>query len=160
MVSVVNRPNGRREIQFTDAAGKRQTVRLGKIPKRAAESFKIRVEELLAAQTSKQAIEIDTSRWVARLDDVMASRLAAVGLIRPRNSALLGDYLDGYSRERTDVKPRTRIKYNATKDYLLEHFGKNRNLREITAGDADDWRRFLNAKGMAENTVRKHLTIA
>jgi integrase len=33
MASVVNRPNGRREVQFTDSAGKRQTVRLGKIPK-------------------------------------------------------------------------------------------------------------------------------
>jgi integrase len=90
----------------------------------------------------------------------MTDRLARVGLVRARESVLLGEFLDGYIAGRTDVKPRTRIKYNATKDYLVHHFGANSNLRHITAGDAGDWRRWLAEKVMAENTIRKHITIA
>ena len=160
MASVVNRPNGRREIQFTDAAGKRQTVRLGKMPKRDAESVKTRIEHLLTSQITKRSLEGDTARWVASLDDVLAGRLAKVGLIRQRESAYLAGYIDAYVAGRTDLKPRTRIKFNATKRYLIEFFKADRNLRDITAGDADDWRVFLLAKGMGENTVRKHTQIA
>jgi hypothetical protein len=160
MASVVNRPNGRREIQFTDAAGKRQTVRLGKMPKRDAESVKTRIEHLLTAQITKRPLEGDTARWVASLDDVLADRLAKVGLIRQRESAYLAGYIDAYIAGRTDLKPRTQIKFNATKGYLIEFFKGDRNLRDITAGDADDWRVFLLAKGMSENTVRKHTQIA
>jgi hypothetical protein len=160
MASVVSRPNGRREIQFTDAAGKRQTVRLGKMPKRDAESIKTRIEHLLTAQITKRPLEGDTARWVASLDDVLADRLAKVGLIRQRESAYLAGYIDAYIAGRTDLKPRTRIKFNATKGYLVEFFKADRNLRDITAGDADDWRVFLLAKEMSENTVRKHTQIA
>jgi len=160
MASVVNRPNGRREVQFTDAAGKRQTVRLGKMPKRDAESVKTRIEHLLTAQITKRPLEGDTARWVASLDDVLADRLAKVGLIRQRESAYLAGYIDAYIAGRTDLKPRTRIKFNATKGYLAEFFTADRNLRDITAGDADDWRVFMLAKSMSENTVRKHTQIA
>jgi len=160
MASVVNRPNGRREIQFTDPSGKRKTIRLGKMPKRNAETVKTRVEHLLTSQISRQPLDGDTAKWVASLDDVLAGRLAAVGLISQRDSAFLGEYIDGYIDSRTDLKPRTRIKFNATRDYLLEFFGGNRNLRDITPGNADDWRVFLLGKGMVENTVRKRTQIA
>ncbi len=114
MASVVNRPNGRREIQFTDATGKRKTVRLGKMSKRDAESVKTRIEHLLTSQITKRPLEGDTARWVASLDDVLADRLAKVGLIRQRESAMLGDFLSGYIASRTDVKPLTEKKYRTT----------------------------------------------
>ncbi len=41
MASIANDPNGRRRLQFTDANGRRQTVRLGKMPKRTAETVKV-----------------------------------------------------------------------------------------------------------------------
>ena len=150
---------GRRKIQFTDANRKRQTVRLGKIPKRDAESIRIRVEALLAAQISKQPIDAETARWVAGLDDVLAERLANVGLLGRRDSVLLADFIDAYAESRTDLKPRTRIKFNATREYLVAFFGADHNIRDITAGHADDWRLFLLEKGLAENTVRKHAQI-
>lgn len=160
MASVVNRPNGRREVQFSDADGKRKTVRLGKMPKRDAESVKIRIEHLLTAQITKRPLEADTARWVATLDEVLADRLAKVGLIRQRESAFLNEYLEGYIAGRTDVKPRTLLKYEAAKAHLIEFFTAGRNLRDITAGDADDWRVFLLRKKLGENTVRKYSQIA
>ena len=160
MASVVNRPNGRREIQFVDAAGKRKTVRLGKMPKRDAESVKTRIEHLLTAKISKRPIEGDTARWVASLDDVLAYRLAKAGLIRQRESAILGDFLTAYIESRTDVKERTLLKYGAAKSHLIDYFGEEKSLRNITAGDADDWRLFLLSKGLGENTTRKYSQIA
>ena len=154
------RKTGRRKIQFTDANRKRQTIRLGKIPKRDAESTKIRVEALLAAQISKQPIDAETARWVAGLDRTLADRLAAVGLLRRRESSVLGDFLSGYIDGRTDVKPLTKAKYSTTRDYLIEFFGVGKCLRDITEGDADEWRRELARKGHAENTIRKHIAVA
>jgi len=63
-------------------------------------------------------------------------------------------------QRRTDLKPRTVVKFNATKEYLVEYFGAGRGLRDITAGHADEWRVFLLEKGLSENTVRKHIQIA
>lgn len=159
MASLVNRKNGRREIQFTDPNGKRQTVRLGKMPKRTAESIKTRIEHLLTAQISKRPIDGDTARWVASLDDMLTSRLAKVGLVRQRESATLGDFLAGYISGRTDVKPLTEMKYRSTESLMVEHFGAGGLLRDIRPGDADDWRRELGSK-RSENTVRKHIAVA
>ncbi|MBT5019382.1 MAG: tyrosine-type recombinase/integrase, partial [Planctomicrobium sp.] len=159
MASISTDTNGNRRLQFTDQNGKRQTVRLGKIPKRAAETIKIRVEHLLTAKLGNQPVDGETARWVAGLDDVMNDRLARVGLIRMRQSALLTQFIEDYIAGRTDLKPRTVIKFKATKDYLVDYFGENRSLREITEGDADQFRLMLKGKGLAENTIRKHLSI-
>ena len=159
MASVVNRPNGRREIQFTDAAGERQTIRLGKMPKRDAESVKTRIEYLLTATISKQPLDGDTAKWVASLDSVMSDRLAKAGLMRQRETALLGTFLAEYIEGRTDVKPLTEKKYRTTNSLLVKFFGAGRMLRDINPGDADDWRRMLK-ETRSENTVRKHIAVA
>ena len=95
------------------------------------------------------------SRWCACRPACQGGRL-----IRQRESAYLASYIDAYIASRTDSKPRTRSKFNTTKTYPVEFFTADQNLRDITAGDADDWRVFLLAKGMSENTVRKHTQIA
>lgn len=127
---------------------------------RDAERVKTFVEHLVNTQITKQPIDGETARWVANIGDVLAEKLAAAGLIKPRTSATLANFIDIYIAGRTDLKPRTIIKFNATKEYLIQHFGAERPLREISSGDADDWRVFLIAKKMSENTVRKHAQIA
>ena len=47
MASISNDPNGRRRILFIGANGKRQAIRLGKVPLRYAESTKVKVEDLV-----------------------------------------------------------------------------------------------------------------
>ena len=155
MASVVNRKNGRREVQFTDADGKRQTVRLGKMPKRDAESVKTRIEHLLTAKITKRPLEGDTARWVASLDDVLAGRLAKVGLIRQRESATLAAFVDGYIQNRSDLKPSTVEHLQRVRHDLVDYFGENRPLREITAADADDFRLALLKRGLGDNTIRR-----
>lgn len=160
MASISKSADGSRMIQFAGRDGKRRSVRLGKMPLRMAESIKRRVECLVAAQLSQHAVDDETSRWVARLDERLADKLARVGLIPQRDSSTLKPFLDGYKLGRADVKSGTKIFYQQTIDKLVEFFGANRQLRDVTAGDADQFRLRLVADGLAENTVRRRCKLA
>jgi integrase len=159
MASLVTRPNGRREIHYIDDNRRRQAVRLGKMPKKSAESVKTHVEQLIVAKVSKQPVEPKTAAWVGELGDDLAGKLAKLGLIRERGSALLGAFVDQYIAGRTDVKKSTKLKYGTTRTQLLEFFDRSTPLRDITAGDVDDWRRHLE-ESLAENTLRKYISVA
>jgi len=52
------------------------------------------------------------------------------------------------------------MKLRTTHQAMVGFYGAARNLREITPGDADEWRLHMLNKGLAENTVRKHVSIA
>ncbi len=155
MASIGNDPGGRRRILFVDTDSKRRTVRLGKMAKRQAEAIKVRVEHLVAAKISGTAPDDETSRWVAGLDDVLQGRLAKVGLIERREATKLGAFVTGYISSRTDVKPTTVTNWGHTKRNLVEYFGEDRLLRDITPGHADEWRLYLADQGLAEGTIRK-----
>lgn len=114
-------------------------------------------------------------RWLTQIKDELADKLAHVGLIEAREKAVLGSFLGAYITKReADLKEGTLIKLSTTKDYLVEFFGADKPLREITEGDADDWRLHLLAgrggksrrkskaerHARGENTARKHAQIA
>ena len=160
MASIGNDPGGRRRILFMDVDGKRKTIRLGKMSKRGAEAIKVRVEHLISAKISGTAPDDETSRWVAGLDDVLQERLAKVGLIKRRGSALLGEFLDNYVATRSDVKFSTLLNWGHTVRNLKEYFGPNKSLRDITPGEADEWRLDLLGQGLAKSTVRKRCSNA
>ncbi len=137
--------------------GKRKSIRLGKVAQRVAEGIKYRVEAINSAIISRQAIDPDTARWLATIDDELHTKLAKVKLCERRNLAILGPFLDAYRKERGDVKPNTMKKYKTTARMLIEHFGACRSMRTIGPTDADVWRATLTG---AENTIRKHTAVA
>ena len=59
-----NRKNGRRQIQFGDTDGSRKTIRLGKVPRKAAEIAKTQVEHLIASKALSSPLKPQTSEWV------------------------------------------------------------------------------------------------
>jgi integrase len=128
--------------------GKRRSIRLGKMPMKAAEEVCRRVEYLVAAKASGTAIDNDTARWLASTSDAMHAKLAAVGLVEPRIKAnvRLGDFIDAYIAGRSDVKRRTRLNLRIFGDRLIAFFGRNRDLRSIKRSDADAWVIHLKAK--------------
>ena len=99
MASIGNDPNGRRRILFVAPDGSRKTIRLGKCSQRHAESVKHKIEDLISATLSGGSPSDATSRWLADTGETLYERLAAVGLAKPRESAMLGaftrDYIDG-----------------------------------------------------------------
>ncbi len=163
MASIVKDPNGRKRIEFFNQHGERKSIRLGRANMKQAETVKLRIELLVADKINGSAPDPDMSRWLASIGDDLHAKLAKHGLVAPRHRVVvptLAAFLQAYIAGRTDLKPRTVIKFGATRHYLFEFLGADRQLNTITAGDADDWRVFLLGKGMSENTVRKHVQIA
>ena len=162
MASISNGKNGHRTIQFTAPDGRRRSLRLGKVSKKHAQAVKIKIENLVAAKLTGQAVDDETARWVAKLEDSLADRLARLKLIRQQAARYLGPFVDEYIDSRIDLKPRTIKKLRTTRDYLVEFFGNDHDLRELNSGKADAWRLFLMAKKgvKEENTLRKHAQIA
>lgn len=161
MASVTRETNGRRTIQFVGADKKRRSIRLGKVSQRTADAVKIRVESLNSAKIAGIPPDDDTTRWVASLDGAMLDKLAAVGLIATRDSSTLKAFLDAYVDGRFDVKGSTSTVYGHTRRNLVEYFGADKPLRDITPGDADNWRIWLaQSEGLADNTVRRRSGIA
>jgi Phage integrase SAM-like domain len=165
MASIVDDPNGRKRIQFVAGDGSRKAIRLGKVTTKQAEAFKVKVEALIGAAITG-ALDDEVSRWLVGLDDKMHARLAAVGLVKPRRFAMmtLGEFVDAYIADRTDAKPRTIINLKAARKELIEFFGPDRPLRDISDGDADEFWRYLlrprkggdaERKALGQNTSRR-----
>ena len=160
MASISQQANGRRTIQFVASDGKRRSLRLGKMSQRVAEAIKFRIEQVNAARLSGQAMDCDTARWIASLDDAMLSKLAKVGLIPRPAKATLNGFVDDYIASRTDVKPATKEVWSQGRRGLLEYFGRNKSVRDITEGDAENYKMRLIEMGLASMTVRKRLQFA
>src|SRR5262245_19161654 len=109
MASISTAANGRRTVQFVAADGRRRSVRLGKVPLKAAEEIRRRVEYLLAAIASGTAPDADTTRWLASIGPGLHARLAAAGLVAPRaaTGGPLGEFIASYIAGRKDAKPGT-----------------------------------------------------
>ena len=140
-----------------DGLGK--AIRLGKATARQAESFKVKLEALIAARLTG-GIDDEVCRWVAALPDDMHAKLARLGLADPRagetrNSRTLAELLNGYLKDRDDLKPNTRRNYGQTRRMLIEFFGPDKRLADMTEYDAEEWQRSLARRGLAKATIRK-----
>ena len=116
-----------------------------------------------SAKLTGHAIESDTARWVADLDPRLADKLARVALIPKREAkpaATLGPFLTDYVKGRIDVKSSTKEVWRQGEMGLLEFFGTDKPLRDITPGDADNYKLHLIGKKLATMTVRKRLQFA
>ncbi len=165
MASIVTETGGRRLIQLSPSEHpKRPKIRLGKVTKREAESVRIHVENLQRAKVIGAAYPPATAEWLAGLPVPLRRRLERFGLIglqKRRDCPTLADWLEDYVRSRQDVKSGTMTFYGHTRRNLLDFFGSNRRLDDISPGDADEFCIYLTAKqGLAENTVRRRCRMA
>ena len=160
MASITREAGGRRRIQFIGPDGKRRAIRLGKVNQRSAELVRTRLECLVAAGITGAAVDDETSRWLAGLDQVMTDKLAAAGLVSRRLSVTVGSFLAEYVAGRIDVKPATKEVWSQVQRNLLGYFGADRPLRGITAGDAEGFRLYLVGEKLASTTVHKRLQFA
>ncbi|MGE0376032.1 MAG: tyrosine-type recombinase/integrase, partial [Planctomycetaceae bacterium] len=160
MASIAKTKTGHRAIQFIDTDGRRRTISLGKSSQRIAENVKARVEHLIAARLSGDAVDGETARWLASIDGKLRDRLAAAGLcesVASREATTLGEFLDSYIAGRTDMKPASREVLGHTGRNLIACFGADRDVASITPGDADGFKLFLLQQQLASTTVHKRL---
>ena len=163
MASIAKDKNGTRRILFVAPDGRRPAIRLGKVSQRAAEAVKFRVEQLLAAKLTGHALEADTAGWLNDLEPAMADKLARVGLIpKPegKESASLGPFLTAYVEHRIDVKPATKEVWSQVVRNLVNYFGADRDLADVTEADAEDFKMYLVGQKLASTTVAKRLQFA
>jgi integrase len=162
MASLCNDPNGHRRILFVDGHGDRHTIRLGKTPKKMAESFLANVEALLAARTLNTSLTSELIAWLRNLPDTAYGRLAAVGLVDPRihrEPVTLGKLIQTFV-DRATVKPSTRKAYKQTTDSLLAVIGGATTLDAITPEQADVWKKSITDDGLSPATVAKRVYVA
>ena len=132
MASIANDPGGRRRIIFKNRDRDRKAIWLGKISKRLAEEIKTKVESINTAAIAGHSIDGETAEWLGKIGDVLHAKLAAAGLVTPRQPSepkqqvRLGDLLEGYISGRTDVKPSTRTNLDAARRRLVEFFGADK----------------------------------
>ncbi|MEQ9206640.1 MAG: tyrosine-type recombinase/integrase [Phycisphaerales bacterium] len=161
MASISRDKNGTKRIMFTDASGKRHTIRMGKMSVKGADAFKARLERLIESKLSNTATNSDTAQWLAGLPDETYAKLAKTGLVDAREltkAHTLEGMLDEYFTT-IDVKETTRIRYAQTRRRLIKHFGKDHPLESITTHDADKWRSVLESS-LSSPTISRDVKAA
>jgi len=169
MASITTRRNGSRFVTFHSAEGVPRYITLGKVSKRYAEAVKVRVEDLAGAKLYGHVPADDTLRWLRDLDDHLYGKLAAVGLVAPRQALTLGAWVTQYLAERKgELKAESHRKLGQTlaklvgrrktadRDAVRGYFDPDIPLRQLTPQDAAAWRQWLRSHGLSEAAIKTH----
>ena len=159
MASVNEDSKGWRVIYYDSAKQKKQ-IRLGKFNKKQAQRICSGVEAILSAQASGTGLDAETSKWLATISLELHQKLVSVGLVQPRATMFLDEFIEEYKSKRVDTKESTKLKWRSAQRKLVAFFGAKKNLREINSGEADEFRLFLLGQGLEENSVRRYCGIA
>jgi integrase len=162
MASLANDPNGRRRL-IVQVDGKRQTIRLGRMQRRSAETIRRHVEYLVEHRLSGLALPDDTAAWIGTVDDTLRTKLEKVGLIGPPaaepervTTTRLGDFVDEYMEHRKGtVKESTRVHWREVRGRLVGYFGEDRHIDTITVGDVKGFLWDMEQRGKATATIRR-----
>lgn len=161
MATIGNDTGGRKRILFVAPGdGKRRTIRLGKVSAKQANAFKVKVEALIG-QTITGVVNDEVSRWLRDLDDQTHAKLAAVGLVNPREPAerltvatFTADWLAG--KKEAGYKPDSLRAWGQTAAELATLFGE-RALSSIAHADGEAYRSAMQARGLRAATVHRRL---
>ena len=97
MASLTKETRGGKTIyrcEYRDKNKRRRKIRLGQLNKKAAEAVRSRIEALNACSIAGDPMPPALASWVAELGNDLHSKLAAQGLVRPRESAELKPFID------------------------------------------------------------------
>lgn len=140
MASICNEKDGTRRIALVDQDGRHRSLRLGKCSKKAAETFRLRIEQLVHDRKFGVPHEPATADWLAKLPDGLHERLVRLGLASPRSaSTTLGELIERFL-DAQHVKEATLASYKQCTDSLIRELGADTPLDRITAADADRWK--------------------
>jgi integrase len=145
MASLSTYPNDVQVVQFV-FGGKRRTVSLGRMKIEKAKEVQANIEFILQDKLAGRAHEPDMRKWLKSISDKLHGKLAKCGLIEPRKKATLGQWIDHVIDRDQKAKPGSKEVWRQGKLGLIEFFGTDRPLADLTAGQGDDYLNFLKAK--------------
>lgn len=163
MASITTRPNGHRWILFTAPDKKRHTIRLGKASMAQAETFKHRVEVLIAAKLLDQPPDSATIEWLSKIDRSYYDKLATAGLCTKHDVRTVKELVLWHLAEmgKGSAKPSTIRNITRAGENLRAYFTDDRSIGTITFDDANNFRKWLqesggqNGKPLAKTTVSR-----
>ncbi len=160
MASLSNDKSGKRRTLFSIPGGRRQTLWLGKVPKKSAESMLVRIEEMIQHKSIGSAFPTELVGWIQKLPGPTRKKLESAGLVEARPPVpTVGEVLDRYRKTRV-VKDSTMQTYAQALDGLEAALGRDTLIDAVTAAHADEWRRSLTTAGLAAPTIAKRVKVA
>ena len=154
-------------IQFSDGNGKRPKIRLGKMPKKAAETVLSHVETMLACRLANRSYPPEVSTWLGGIPNDMLKKLAKVDLAAYERHTT-GELWSAFRKQKKGVKKSTLNVYDYAEQRFFAFFDRNADLRKLVADDFTAWGEFLQAeyrsprvgKPLKESTVAGAITKA
>lgn len=146
-------------IQFVEGQ-KRPSIRLGNVPKRVAETILSHVENIISCRLACVSCSPETSAWLGKIPDELHRKFADVGLVEPRQTTEIDAYIQCYINRRQDVKPGTRLRWNADRKKLVRFFGEHCRADTITLQDAERYKQHLFGCYRSRSTISKTLSNA
>lgn len=141
-------------IQFRIGQNTRQ-ISLPDCKKKAAESVRRHIDELLASRLTGEPAQDHTREWVKKTSPEVRQRLVKLGLItQGTDRRTVVQLFDEFVKHRP-MSDATHKSYQQTRQKLRLYFGERRP-DSVTRGCVDDFRGFMSITlGLAENTIRK-----
>lgn len=162
MASISTHKDGTRRLFFTDKRGERHAIHLGRLPKKQAEAIKRRVEQLIYHSVAGQPWDTELSTWVESIGESLADKFATHGLMQPRETRKLGDFLESLleGRKAYGLKPSTILNYRQVANDLNDRIGKDRHLRDITPEVAEAFKIYYQSdRKLAATTVHRRIKL-
>ncbi|MCA9190600.1 MAG: site-specific integrase [Planctomycetales bacterium] len=168
MATVRRRENGSIEIRFIDHNGKRKSLYPGQVALRDGESMAAKVEHIVSRKVQASSPDVAVAHWIAGLSDKLHSKLVKLDLVPAREPSepqaelaaadavqmpTIKHWTNSYI-EQHPGKERTILNLKQSAKNLCTYFKPDKALDSFTAGDAERFRKWLQGKGLAENTVR------
>jgi integrase len=167
----ISKEDGRNswKLSWYDSNKRKKSFRLGAMPKKTAEQFRTKFEELEGIRRGGGSLPASLVEWVDTLEPDLRTKLEDSGLIEKRRQLTLGGFCEEFKASRKSVADATAVRDRQVCDLLIERFGAGRMLESITVRDAEDWQQWLAShankrdserKSLSSNTVRRRTGVA
>jgi len=151
-------------LAWTNENKKRRAMRLGSMPKKTAEQFRVKFEELQGVRRGGGSLPQALSEWVNSINTDLRLKLEDAGLVEKVRKITLKKFCEEYKASRTGLAKATITRDRQVCDLMIEFFGEDRELASVTPRDAEAWTRWLSSDGnkrelnrttLEPNTVRR-----
>lgn len=142
-------------------SGKRRTLWLGNVSKRAAERITRNVDDLVEADAAGIAPPPAAIKWATDVDERLHRNLERWGLVDPRGTVdadgrLCRVFFEAWIVKNCDNE-RTANNYRQAVGWFIRHVGNDRTLSSVTPADFADWLRWMvHPERLAQSTANKH----